>query len=666
MSRYGNDWYGLAYYGSDNLVDFDATPFTATPVGYGKLLLEWSAPTGNWDYLRLIRNPFGFPMTHTDGDQLAYVSVSAGLIEYLDEGQIPNASGLLPGHTYYYSLFVRETTNDTWVKAGDALGVSVKDYGTAEQMYDYLPAIYKINNLYSASDNSDSVNTDLYNFLRVFALSHDYLKTHAQNISERYDVLNLDGRLVPLLLNQFGLKFEPEIGIQQARVLLRNAIKVYSEKGSLSGLKTFVTAFTGYNCEINPPVNLMLSTNDASFRESIGFWESHSNATLSRGTAVSETPPVFPYFEVDSPSNFPNAQTGFLKAAATAAGDVEFVCGASAPLTRGIPVTGGLDYALTVYSRAKTTLRTYAVDILWYDRNGVLISSAGESLYSNTTTGWTRSLASSGTAPSTAHFAVPYIRVEGCALGEIHYFDAVQFEQSTAETTFADARRVDVVLKANRVNMVTNPSFEVDLSTWAVHVHGAADLERVAVGSLPMSSYSMRATKTSNDLTAIAVDYLIPVKGGQQYTTTVYGKSESPLTTFSAAVEWYNEAMEEIYEGFGTPQNLTSNWAPSASSMTAPANAAYARPAIVFTGATGSVAEFDCVMFEQLAFSAAYFDGSGGAAPLGDLIWEGGLAHASRSHNYKNREIVVVRLIDVLEDYIPLGLPWAVFLAQPD
>jgi hypothetical protein len=40
--------------------------------------------------------------------------------------------------------------------------------------------IFKIKNTFSASDNDDSINDDLYNFLSIFAIEHDLFKTSAQ------------------------------------------------------------------------------------------------------------------------------------------------------------------------------------------------------------------------------------------------------------------------------------------------------------------------------------------------------------------------------------------------------------------------------------------------------------------------------------------------------
>ena len=665
MAIYGVDFYGISFYGANTLVDFDASPFLATSTDYNEIELRWTEPSGSWSTLRLLRNPFGFPMTPDDGDLLVEAIPADDVTFYLDRGQVPSNSGLIPGHTYYYSIFVKETVQNTWVKAGESIGVSVKNYGTKEQFYDYLPAIFKIKNTFSASDNDDSINDDLYNFLSIFAIEHDLFKTSAQNVSERYDILNLDGRLVPPMLNQFGLKYEPYVGLQQARILLRNAVKIYSEKGSVQGLKTYVTAFSGYNCRINPITNYMLDVNSSSFKESTGFWRSVSNATLAQGTLESETPSIAPYSEVTSPSNYPNGQAGFLKVTANSAADVEIACGTLDVRTLGIPVQSGRSYTLSAYSRAKTTARNVVLDIRWYDANETLLGTAGESGGLNTTGGWTRPAFSTSSAPANAKFAIPYIRIEGCSNGEVHYIDAVQFENSAEPTNFVDARRTDIVLISNRVNLISNPSFEVNTSGWMCSTSNAT-LSTSATGALDFSTTSLTATPTSSGTVTIETDsFAHNVVAGSEYSLSFYAKRTGTATTATANISWYTEGGTFISTSSGTSTNLNTAFGRVSVTATAPSNAVHAKVSVSWAGGTGNVLFVDAVLFERASYVGPYFDGAGGYQQTSDLVWEG-TPGLSRSHYYKNRALVQNRLAATVGEFITHGTPWAIFVAQPD
>jgi len=664
VANYGIDFYGLAYYGTDNLVDFDASPFRATAIDYGKILVTWAEPTGNWSRLRLLRNPFGFPMTPDDGDLLFDLPQNSSVVYYEDIGQVPNNSGLLAGHTYYYSIFVRETTQGAWVKAGESLGVSVKNYDTISHMYDALPEVYKINNVYSASYNL-GINDDVYNFLRLFAFNYDAFKTNTQNVSELYDVLNLDGRLVPLMLNQFGLRYEPEIGLQQARIMLKNIIKINSEKGSLSGLKVFVKSFSGFNCDIAPVINLMIGTDNSSFRETIGYWAA-ANATLTRGTLETESPKVAPYEEINSPANYPNGNKGFLKITSTG-GDIEITCGQDSVVYKGIPVKPGTTYALSAYARYKTTNKTFHLDIKWYDRFGTLLGTAGEQDTTTTSSSdWVRLTASTGPAPTNAYFAVPYIRLEATTSGDVFYLDAVQFEAAPAPTTFADARRVDIVLRANRINEILNPSLEYDTSGWVVT---SGTLSREAGGALTGSEYHGKIVATGGAIT-ITNDVFTHVNAGEQYTISFYLKSGVASASLAAAkVDWYTESYEFISDSVSGGQTIDTDYDRYSATFTAPENAVHAKVSAIIAGQPAILAGeeyfIDAVLFERASYLYPYFDGSIGYQQTGDLIWEG-TAGSSRSHYYKNRINVQVRLADTVGDYLPYSIPWAIFLAQPD
>ncbi len=186
---------------------------------------------------------------------------------------------------FFYSLFVFDSVQLTWVLAGRVSGMSVKDYGTANRMYDYLPQIYKLTTPYVASIPGD--NNDLYNFISLFAFQLDHTRALAELATDRYNFERVTATTIPLLLNQFGIRYEPEIGFQQSRVLVRDSVQLTKEKGSGQGIREYIKGFTGWACPSpvagtpNPTVegiqvshNLMLDYNDSSFEEGVGHWVS--------------------------------------------------------------------------------------------------------------------------------------------------------------------------------------------------------------------------------------------------------------------------------------------------------------------------------------------------------------------------------------------------------
>jgi hypothetical protein len=329
MSRYGIDYYGVGKYGNPAIVEYDVSPFITRPVGYGKIDLTWTKPNGEWTSFRLVRNSYGFPVDPDDGDVLNESLKDNSPSAYPDED-------LIEGRTYYYSIFV-QTDQLLWIRAGNVYGISVKNFNSYEKMYTYLPGVHRTLDRFGKNVSNDpnyvddQENKDLQDFIKLLAFEYDLEKTLSTNVMYSYDTTFVDGRYIPQMMKQFGVKFEPEIGLKQARILLRNALKIYKTKGSRDGLTTYLKAYTGYDTTVTVGKNLFLDYNNSSFEEGIGFWTATA-ATISKDSV---TPA---YVEATAPAPYPNLQNGVLKTVVTTAGTVTLSCGLSAPITRGIPV----------------------------------------------------------------------------------------------------------------------------------------------------------------------------------------------------------------------------------------------------------------------------------------------------------------------------------------
>jgi len=294
MSRYGINYYGSAFYGQPALVDYAITDFTAVPYGHGQVKLNWTSPSGAWNRIRLVRGTYGYPTNPFDGKELLDVYYG------FDPGSFLDNDDILSGRFYYYSLFVYDISAYLWVKAADVSALAVKDFKTAELLYKYIPEPYKYTSLVSVL--SDETNQSLYKFLSIFGFELDKYRTFIENATRKYDLSVSNGAVLPILLKEFGLKFEPEIGLQQSRVLVRDAVQLYKEKSSNQGIREFIKAFGGYavpdpalslpNPGVNGIVvshNLMLDYNSSSFEESTGLWENKSNAVLKALTTCNVT-----------------------------------------------------------------------------------------------------------------------------------------------------------------------------------------------------------------------------------------------------------------------------------------------------------------------------------------------------------------------------------------
>jgi len=559
MSRYGIDYYGVGSYGAGSVafVEFDASPFEARSVGYQRIELTWTPPTGDWSRIRLVRNTYGFPLSVDDGTIISDEPKNFSTGYYIDEGTVPAGIGLKPASGYHYSLFVLSTQTGTWIKAGDAVGISSKDFNSLARMSDALPTVYKTSNLSAVTDNSE--NPALQKFLQIFAVEYDQYKTSANLLLNTYDTSVSYAPIIPVMMQQFGIAYEPELGLQQSRILLRNAVYINKSKGSLEGLKNFIKAFTGYDESTAMGKNLMLDYNDSSFEQSVGRWA----VVAGTGTlAVAPASEVLAYSE-PTLTDFPNKISGSLKITkTTTTGAIEIACGESAPKTRGIPVKEGFSYTFSVRSRAKTNARVVTVDIIWYDRNGEELSRAGEGFATNNATNWNTRVSSTSVAPVNAYFAVPYIRVDAVPANEIHYMDAAQLEQSSeGPTSFEEARDVKITLKASRVNEFKNPSFEVNTTYWSID-NATMTRDLLIKDEANNSDVSLKIEADSTDEVVLSYTDLAPVLPGFWYSASGYvrtaftgDRSEDLLGGWG--IDWYDANESFISNTESAAKNLT-------------------------------------------------------------------------------------------------------------
>jgi len=666
LATYGIDYYGDVYYGSNSKVSFNATNFVAKPYTYLTIQLTWDTPAGAWDYMRLIRNSYGFAVTPDDGDILFDFANNVAPSFYLDSGQTPNNIGLKPAQPYYYTIFVRDSNTGLWRIAGNAIGISVKDYNTATTMYNYLPTVLTSTIPYDTYLESN--NDFIKRFLKLFAFQLDTYKSQTENVTNRYDVTNLHGALIPTFMEEFGLKYEPNLGLKQSRIFLRNISILNQGKGTKQGLNEFIKAYAGYDNVVTLGKNIMLDFNDSSFEQSIGSWASVANATLARHSKT-DLPTIVPYNEPSSHPNFPNVQNATLQITATTTGNVTIALSGDNPIHYGIPVSASTAYTFTGYAKAGATGRAVSAQIYWYDRNGVALtpSSSGSSA-NDTTSSWTR-FTTSVTSPANAFFAVPRINIASAVANETHYLDALQFEAGSSATYFQDARQLEITLIANRINEIINPNFEANTSNWTF-TNSTATLSNNEVGVDP-DAPSVSISGGSAEVYPIAAGLVtvtsssMPIFANNDYTFSIYAYDDTSSYSLTPFISWYDDSSTLISTYTGTTTTSNAAWARPSITQLAPSNAVTAKVGLTWTATSALDGIYlDAALFEKSAFVNSFFDGSNGLAELSDLFWEG-TVNASRSHYYRNRFSVQSRLVAKLPDWINYGTTFELFLAQP-
>lgn len=304
------DSYGAgAKYGRDpNLLrtDFSAAPFTATPIGYTGIHLRWSPPQSpTCTSLILVRSLSGIPMDQTDGTAF---NISINQREFYD---LDLNSGFV-----YYALFGFDSVNSTptlpvWVRSGEVISLVPIQWDYANFYYNRLPLFYHSRDfLIVNSTNQTNFSTDvqppLFRFLSMLGFQTDLLRTELESLLSVNDPLTCSGALLPLISQEFGMTWEPEMGMTQNRKLIANLVHLYKLKGSPLGISEFISALTSWavnSVYIGP--NRLLSLDDGIFQRGLGTWRLFPppdwNSGAGRGYAPALDPTLF---------NLPSITTG--------------------------------------------------------------------------------------------------------------------------------------------------------------------------------------------------------------------------------------------------------------------------------------------------------------------------------------------------------------------
>ena len=458
MARYGDSLYAAAFLGDVSPNLFHAEVFTARETGYGDVTLQWSTPGGDWQTLRLLRNQNGYPTDENNGILIYETAVGVDAGRFVDHE-------LLVDRWVYYSLFVFNEVNNVWIRSGNARVYVPEDFGGGERMYYLLPAFYRNGLEYDTTLMTDPVTRQLRSvnplatFISVLGYQYDLWRNALNSTLDLYDSARVCYDLIPAMLKQFGIEPEPEIGPEQYRRLLRNAVFLYQTKGSRTGVHGMVAAVTGWDSRIRAGTNLMWDADHSDFIGGVGFWS--AGAVNAQVVWQPETP----------------QQTSAMRMVALEDGDLSTTFVTTETVQHlGILVLPLVDYNVSVTLAAGGSEHAPAhVSVDWYDKNGnYLVSDVSGP---TPTTQSDQRIEFIATAPADAVRLGVSIVVTDATAGSWWLVKHVQVNRNAALQPAEPGRDIHITLRGQRRNLVYNGSFEGGLQRWAAGGDATLDLD---------------------------------------------------------------------------------------------------------------------------------------------------------------------------------------------
>lgn len=713
MSRYGSAVYGASKYGETPRLAYSVEPVSVLPINYEQVNVYWQIPSGTYSQARLVRNQSSYP-EHAEDGAIVWSEVTSAISRNFFRDGIDNTTNnpaIVPGKPIYYRMFLF-TGSNVWVSAGLGYSIVASDHGIQQKFINALPRVFT-----SAEQSplaEPDPNAPLNLMLNAFSYTLDEYLTHLDLLNPDHSLISTPGPLIPLEEIGRGLTIEPGLPIKNRKQLTREAIYMYTRRGTQTSLTTYVKSLTGYPSTITVSNNLMLNPQDSTFYQTTGNWTA-TNATLS---SVTEQVPPTVTNAID--------ESYTCKIVASAAGSMTL--GADNPILKGVPLSPGSNYVLSAQIKSPTSAGSVTAKLYYYDKNGSIIgtSTAGSAVAANNTwksisvskyatmyvaasllsatgasgtvtyttfaphafrvgdvvtiTGFTTTAfnltSQTITAITPTTFSVSNAATGSTTSTESGFatngqtdadYASIEFDWSAAGTYYIDmvcvqpgttpvydeARAVDVFLSPNKQNLIVNPSFEVNVTDGWTNTGLATVTQDTDIPTLVYSG-----TKSAKIVATGAWSYTsskMPVTQGLYYTSSLYVKTTAPFTITLTG-----------YDNTGTPTghtetyNFPTNAAWSRISVTdlmdAIAEANVTQYSVGISGGTGTY-HIDSVQFEQSPFATDYFDGS---LPLGyGAVW-GGTANNSPSYIYFNKEIKVYRLGHTITDWVPIHSFWRI------
>jgi phage tail-like protein len=475
------------------------TSLSISPVDYNGLNIAWTIPTGDWSQFLLLRSGFGPPLNVEAGDGVtlfsaitwvsgtAYVagtyvisSLTAGIyVCVLGTSGTTDPSldathwslvtsftdtDLRSGYFYYYSVIVYATGYATpqYVIAGQAQGLVLTNWDFASTYMSFLPDFYA----------EDDTTGDLANYFALLGYETDWSLSEIESLFLFSNPELISGAVLPDLAANLGMTYEPQLGVALSRQLVSNAVFLYKNKGTVTGIAATASAYSGYPCVVTIGPNLAIQLDDGAFDSSVGHWVGGNSVSVvshSTAAALSVTPAHVSYNPIPSPASITTGETGYLPVHNENVGVVQVntnsstlwltTCTPATATTLGIPIGTATELCVAVRMRMSSgTAFSVAGQIDWYASNGALISSTVGSTQALSSSAWSTVYAETNSIPAGAvTFGFSVKSTATISTTQIALLDAYQPEVSTSPSSWSPPRDIRLNLQPVRRQLVDDP-----------------------------------------------------------------------------------------------------------------------------------------------------------------------------------------------------------------
>ena len=401
------------------------------PIGVSEIAWGWpNDEKSTWYEVALVRSGFGHPVTPTDGVTVFRANRQA----FLDaDGVITPPPVVMDrplqvGKYYYYSLFFRTTQLD-WVIGMTESILIPRDFKHAEHLWNALPPYYQY------TDDNQKVSTSakksdagpLAKYLSLFGAELDLTREYVEQWQNVYCADKSPMSLLRKVGDNFGLPYKAAVGDVRYRSMIAALPQLLLIRGTLPALQSVIEAGSKWQASVTLGANLMLTTDDSTFRKGTGNWGTqHTGAGVSWEYLTAPEVILTSGNTSSAPYGEKSMRVATVKSRETSSFGISCGCmfmvdedGQTVgvyPRSAGIPVRGGYQYGFTVqvYAEAAVNVR---IALLWFTKNGYptdYIFKSEKTSEAATPGAW-KTFYHQGIAPDTTTYLCPALYFESRA-----------------------------------------------------------------------------------------------------------------------------------------------------------------------------------------------------------------------------------------------------------